>query len=284
MADETDFSAHCPRVTLLWLEITERCQLACVHCYASSGPSGSHGTMTVEMWRRVIDQATAAGVRLVKFIGGEPLLHPGLPQLVEYAVHQGLRVSVYSNLLHVPAAMWPTLSLRGVELETSYYSAHATHHDAITGRRGSHRRTTATIREAVRRGVRVGAALVTVHDGQRVVEAEHELRRLGARVTTVDHVRSVGRAASAADGGGRAEHRKLAELCGLCASSRLAISPDGTVRPCVLARWISLGNVCEQDLSSIIADQARRWSMNSRIVMARQNRADGSHPAGRCAP
>lgn len=37
-------------VTFLALELTGRCQLACQHCYAESGPTGSHGTMTGDYW------------------------------------------------------------------------------------------------------------------------------------------------------------------------------------------------------------------------------------------
>jgi hypothetical protein len=33
------------RLSFLWLEITGRCQLACRHCYAESGPRGTHGSM-----------------------------------------------------------------------------------------------------------------------------------------------------------------------------------------------------------------------------------------------
>jgi hypothetical protein len=28
----------------LWLELTGKCQLACVHCYADSGPDKGHGS------------------------------------------------------------------------------------------------------------------------------------------------------------------------------------------------------------------------------------------------
>jgi uncharacterized radical SAM superfamily Fe-S cluster-containing enzyme len=42
---------------LLWLEVTGRCQLMCVHCYAASGPDGDQGDMTVADWCAVIEQA-----------------------------------------------------------------------------------------------------------------------------------------------------------------------------------------------------------------------------------
>ena len=45
------------RLRFMWLEITGKCQLACGHCYAESGPDGTHGQMTTADWRRVIDQA-----------------------------------------------------------------------------------------------------------------------------------------------------------------------------------------------------------------------------------
>lgn len=54
----------------VWLEITGRCQLSCSHCYARSGPAGSHGRMTMNDWLRVIDQAAGLGVDWVQFIGG----------------------------------------------------------------------------------------------------------------------------------------------------------------------------------------------------------------------
>jgi molybdenum cofactor biosynthesis enzyme MoaA len=90
----------------LWLEITGRCQLECVHCYAASGPGRSHGIMTEWDWCRVIDQAAALGVRMVQFIGGEPTLHPGLPALMERALAGGMTVEVYTNLVGVGRRLW----------------------------------------------------------------------------------------------------------------------------------------------------------------------------------
>lgn len=66
------------RVSFLWLEITGKCQLACEHCYADSGPTGSHGNTTGADWMRVIDEASELGVEMVQFIGGEPPLHPAV--------------------------------------------------------------------------------------------------------------------------------------------------------------------------------------------------------------
>jgi MoaA/NifB/PqqE/SkfB family radical SAM enzyme len=82
-------------VSFLELEITGRCQLACTHCYAESGPGGSHGSMTVADWERVVTEARDLGVEAVQFIGGEPTLYPGLGRLIRYSLQSGLRVDVY---------------------------------------------------------------------------------------------------------------------------------------------------------------------------------------------
>ncbi|HUZ55268.1 MAG TPA: radical SAM protein, partial [Streptosporangiaceae bacterium] len=100
-------------VTFLELEITGRCQLACLHCYAGSGPDGGTGTMSIGDWEWVISDAQGLGVRTVQFIGGEPTLHPGLARLVRFALGAGLGADVYSNLVHVTRELWELFGLPG---------------------------------------------------------------------------------------------------------------------------------------------------------------------------
>jgi MoaA/NifB/PqqE/SkfB family radical SAM enzyme len=101
-------------VSFIWLEVTGRCQLECQHCYAASGPSGTHGSMTSADWRRVIDEAAGLGVGMVQFIGGEPTLHPDLPELLDHALAGGLAVEVFSNLVHVTPSLWERFTRPGV--------------------------------------------------------------------------------------------------------------------------------------------------------------------------
>jgi hypothetical protein len=81
------------RLRFLSLEILGRCQLRCLHGYADSGPWGTHGTMTTQDWRRLLEEAAAMGVGRVQLIGGEPTLHPDLPELVGHALGVGVEVS-----------------------------------------------------------------------------------------------------------------------------------------------------------------------------------------------
>ena len=235
-----------PPLDFLWLEITGRCQLACEHCYASSGPSGTHGTMTTADWKRTIDQAVDLGVARIQLVGGEPTLHPDLPALVRHALCRGPEVEVYSNLVRVSDELWRLFESPGVALATSYYSPAGEQHDAVTGRRNSHDRTLASIRQALARGIPVRVGVVSVRPGQQVHAAVAELRALGVADIGVDRVRQVGR-------GVRDAVPDIAQLCGGCADLSLAVSPVGDAWPCVLSRWLRVGNVREEPLEAVNA-------------------------------
>jgi MoaA/NifB/PqqE/SkfB family radical SAM enzyme len=226
------------------LEITERCQLRCTHCYAGSGPEGTHGRMGTADWMRVIDDAAQLGAPLVQLIGGEPTLHPDLGALVEHALDRRMAVEVYSNLVSIPARLWPVLEQPGVRLATSYYAPTSTDHDAVTARRGSHDRTLRNVREARRRGIPVRVGIIQVSEVQDVAGAAVEMRQLGVERVSVDRMREVGR-------GVRTGQPGVEQLCGRCADGRLAVSPDGDVWPCVFSRWLVIGNVLDRSLGDV---------------------------------
>ncbi|MFI1013401.1 radical SAM protein [Streptomyces sp. NPDC020965] len=260
------------QLTFAWLEITGKCQLFCEHCYADSGPQGSHGLMESDDWRRVIEQLAARGVTMVQFIGGEPMLHPDLSGLVTYALDRGLRVEVFSNLVHVPAALWPVLEREAVSLATSYYSDDPAEHAAVTGRL-SYARTRANVAEAVRRGIRLRAGVIDVREGQRVSAAQRELEMLGVREIGTDRLRRVGR-------GVRASTPDTSQLCGHCASGVIAISPDGSVWPCVFSRWLPVGNVRDAALADILSSPEAQRVREELMAdfAAREVTAEGGKP------
>ncbi len=255
----------------VWLEITGKCQLYCRHCYAASGPSGTHGSMEAGDWLRVLDQAAELGASAVQFIGGEPTLHPGLPILVGRALRHQMEVEVFSNLVRVPEALWKMIEQPGVSLATSYYSSDAKEHNRITARR-SHDRTLANIREAKRRGIPLRVGVIDMHEQQRMDLTVEELRELGIAQIGVDYLRQVGRGASQST-------PSVDQLCGRCADASLAISPSGEVWPCVFSRWLLLGNVHRSGLAEI--NQA---ALNVRTQLRMVFQARGSLPLNGCDP
>ncbi|MFG2695782.1 radical SAM protein [Kitasatospora sp. NPDC048407] len=218
------------------LELTNKCQLNCGHCFNDSGPHQSHGTMTLDDWMKVVAECAELGVTVVQLIGGEPTAFPGWRDLVDHALSLGLEVEVFSNLYHLTETAWETVTRPGVRLATSYYSINAGEHDRVTRLPGSHRRTRANIVTALNRGIPLRVGIVRCHDEQFVEQARQELLALGVHHITVDDARGIGRA-------GNGQAPTMDALCGNCARGRVAILPDGTVAPCVIGRWLGKENV-----------------------------------------
>jgi MoaA/NifB/PqqE/SkfB family radical SAM enzyme len=235
------------RLDFVWWEITGTCQLACDHCYASSSPDGTHGTMTFSDWQRVITQTRKAGATLGQFIGGEPTLHPGLPELVRHALSTGMEVEIYTNLVHVTPVMWDTFRLPGVRLATSYYSDSAEEHEAIT-KRPTLKVTTRNIARAQELGIPLRVGVIGVLDGQRSRQGGAVLERLGVSDIGYDDLREVGR-------GVRTNGPGVEQLCGNCGDRQVAVSPTGDVWPCVFSRWLPMGNVHETSLAKILTSE-----------------------------
>jgi MoaA/NifB/PqqE/SkfB family radical SAM enzyme len=265
------------RTSFLWLEVTGRCQLECLHCMAESGPSGTHGSMTRADWQRVLDDAAELGVEMVQFIGGEPTLYPDLVPLIDHALTRGLEVEVFTNLVHVTATLWETFARPRVSLATSYYSDDPAQHAAIT-RRPSHARTRANITEALRRGIPLRAGVIDLGEGQRADAAQAELVELGVPAVGYDRVRQVGR-------GVRDQQASVEQLCGHCGDGVAAVSPDGAVWPCVFSRWMPVGNVLDQALAAILdgAEAERVRGELAEAFAGRDARADKKSP-GPCQP
>jgi MoaA/NifB/PqqE/SkfB family radical SAM enzyme len=205
--------------------------------------------MSAADWMRVIDDAALLGAPIVQFIGGEPTLHPDLGALMEHALDRQMGVEVYSNLVSVPADLWPVLVRPGIRLATSWYAPAVAGHDAVTGRSGSHDRTLRNIREARRRGIPVRVGVIEVDEGQDTAGAAAEMQAVGAERVRIDRMREVGR-------GVRTGKPGVEQLCGRCADGRLAVSPDGDVWPCVFARWLVVGNVLDRSLADVDMDAA----------------------------
>ncbi|WP_330278019.1 radical SAM protein [Lentzea sp. NBC_00516] len=248
-----------------WLEITGKCQLSCTHCYAESGPHGNEGVLRTRDWFRTIDDVAELGAHSIQFIGGEPTLHPDLPEFVDRALTAGLEVEVFSNLVHIGPRLWDTFSRPGVRLATSYYSDTASQHEAITRRRGSHARTRANIAEALSRDIPLRAGVIDVSSSERIGlqrtrAAQADLSSLGVSDVGVDRLRRVGRGANASPSSDQPisdqpdlDQAGFDQLCGRCGHGAVAISPSGDVWPCVFARRIQLGNVLDTDLATILS-------------------------------
>src|SRR5207248_8663515 len=81
------------QLLVIW-EVTQACDLACVHCRASAQSERHPSELTTGQGYRLLDEIRSFGDPLMVFTGGDPLKRPDLYDLVRYSVKIGLRTNV----------------------------------------------------------------------------------------------------------------------------------------------------------------------------------------------
>jgi radical SAM protein with 4Fe4S-binding SPASM domain len=117
------------------VEIADRCNEACVHCYQVQGEKGEIGT---EHWERIFRELAELGVMFLTISGGEATLRKDFLHLVAYARRLRFAVKIFSNALKITPEMAGELGRLSVqEVQISLYSHRPELHDAVTRVPGS---------------------------------------------------------------------------------------------------------------------------------------------------
>ncbi len=148
------FSAD-KRPVVVW-NVTRRCNLKCVHCYAQSEDMDYDNELTTAEGRALLDDLADFGVPVVLFSGGEPLVRPDLPELAEYAVKKGMRAVISTNGTLITPKMAGVLRDIGLSYVGISLDGMAAVNDKFRGVRGAFDRAMAGIRNTQATGVKVG--------------------------------------------------------------------------------------------------------------------------------
>jgi MoaA/NifB/PqqE/SkfB family radical SAM enzyme len=238
------------RLDFLWLELTNRCNLQCVHCYTESHPgSGDRDVLTTAQYESVMRQAYALGCRRLQFIGGEPQLHPDFLRLLGVAKETGFEfIEVFTNLTRLRDDTLRFAADAGIRFATSVYSDDPAVHNAITKVGSSHTRTIKNLERLIALGVGTRAAVIRIDQEPGAIERTRDfLRDLGVPHVRDGEVRGFGRGQGLLD-----RPAELDGLCGHCWAGKLCVAPDGEAYPCVMARQWAVGNVLEAPLAEIV--------------------------------
>ncbi len=126
------WNARLPLLPALDMELTERCNNRCIHCYINQ-PADDIALAARELSPRQIRDCLAQAVDLgcltVRFTGGEPLLRDDFPEIYRTARRFGLRVQLLTNatritpsiadlLQKMPPLMPVEITLYGLSPET----------------------------------------------------------------------------------------------------------------------------------------------------------------------
>lgn len=267
------------------IEVSDRCNEVCVHCYQEQGKKGEMSTAEI---KGVMDELATLGVLLLTISGGEATLRKDFLELVAHARARNFAVRVFTNGMTMTEALANELARLAVQtVEISLYSHRAEMHDFVTGVPGSFEKTVAGIRHLRTAGVDVHIKTPTMSVN------EHELDSYIEFVSALGSTYSVDAGALMPREGGnllplafnrseatfvRIQHdpkltpRKIAPLpqkplssplCG--AGANVHVEPNGELRPCTMLE-LNLGSAIGEGVGAARESKtfseltALRWS------------------------
>jgi len=148
------FSAD-KKPVVVW-NVTRRCNLKCVHCYAHARDVASADEMTHAEGRAMIDDLAGFGVPVLLFSGGEPLIRRDLPDLAAYAVEKGIRAVISTNGTLITPEKAKILKEIGLSYVGVSLDGMEAVHDRFRGVKGAFKAAMEGIRNSQEAGIKVG--------------------------------------------------------------------------------------------------------------------------------
>jgi radical SAM protein with 4Fe4S-binding SPASM domain len=161
------------------IELTERCNLSCLHCYINQ-PALANAVRSTELstsgWRRIIDQMAEEGTLFLLITGGEPLLREDFEELFIHTRNRGMLVSLFSNATMLTPRVADVLADWGLHsLEVSLYGATPETYEKVTRQTGSFERCLRGIELALTKGFKVSLKTVLLTVNQHELDAMRAL-------------------------------------------------------------------------------------------------------------
>lgn len=177
------------------VQITERCNLHCAHCFVSATREGLDMDAS-RIESNLLPQLAEARVGRLTVTGGEPFAHPDLLDISGMARARGMGVTICTNGTLIDTALMDELSaLGGIQVNVSIDGFSAETHGKFRGAPESFEETVETTRALGERGLLKGV-LVTPNRLTPIEEYERLCdfaRKCGAEYVLMNPLSSMGR-------------------------------------------------------------------------------------------
>ena len=143
------------RPVIVW-NITKRCNLKCVHCYAHAKNMAFDNELSTLEGKNLLDDLAEFGVPVILFSGGEPLTRKDLPELAAYAVKKGMRAVISTNGTLITPEKAQTLKEIGLSYVGISLDGMEEINDRFRGVKGAFKATLKGIENCKKAGIKVG--------------------------------------------------------------------------------------------------------------------------------
>lgn len=249
-------------VDFAWIEVTQKCNLYCRHCYEGSSENVVDSEMVMDDYNVAVKALNSIGIKRIQLVGGEPLTHPYISDMMNIAKDMFEFVEVYTNGTLLNDKLLQLITQKGIALAFSLYSDDCSVHDSVTCIAGSYELTSNSINRALKMGNRVRVASVEMAGVQRYifnderVMARSDLPRItgraGLHLYSLDMLR---RKLITKDTFRKpinvnefVKNRKIHN----CFGSKMYINYKLDVYPCVMERRLTYGNLKSTPIEQMV--------------------------------
>ncbi|MCC3766053.1 radical SAM protein [Streptomyces sp. UNOC14_S4] len=180
------------------VQITERCNLTCAHCFVSAGPYGD--TMPLEEIRgKVVPRLKESRVTRVTLTGGEPFVHPNLLEVIDAFRTGGMSVGVCTNATLATDDQIEALAGMGVHTNVSLDGFAENSHGKFRGNRKSFYTTVETVKKFATAGILQGLLCTpnSLAEDREYADLCAFAKEQGARYVLMNPLSSMGRGVKA---------------------------------------------------------------------------------------
>lgn len=178
---------------VIW-NLLRKCNLSCRHCYANSFFKDFDGELNLDQCLKNVDSLKEASVPALILSGGEPLLHPHVFEIAQYAKTKGFYLALSSNGILIT----PEVALKLKEIDFNYVGVSLDGigevHDHIRGEVGAFDKSLQGIKNGVAQGLKMGLRTTLTHTNFHQVEQMIDLSvDLGVKKFYLSHLNYGGR-------------------------------------------------------------------------------------------
>lgn len=258
------------KLEMAWIEITQTCNMKCLHCYEGEIHKSKNNVLDLKAWKNVIDQLAIQKIKRLIVIGGEPGCHKNLLDILEYTSKFDFKTVLFTNASLLSKELIQHIVENKIIVKVSVYGHSAEIHDRITTVPGSFDKLVVAVNDLVKKGVYVEAAIIIMKENQDYLyQIVNFVKKIGMHYKKYDVIREV-------FGGKQSKHiptnKELINRVSLtrpnfhitkktflnnqirntCWYGKISILENGDVVPCEFERTIVYGNICNNSIAEIL--------------------------------
>ena len=140
---------------VVW-NVTKRCNLRCVHCYAQATAKADPDELTTKEGFALIEDLAQFGSPVILFSGGEPLMREDILDLIHKAVSLGMRAVLSTNGVLIDRALARELKKLGLSYVGISLDGLEEVHDKFRGVKGAFAKAMEAVENCQAEGIKVG--------------------------------------------------------------------------------------------------------------------------------